>query len=195
MFFYQFKMHIDCHSHIWKKCILRIKTKPNFHHAFTSDGGHHWWDRWGVGGVRSELCRLWCGSGGVSTLAHSAAGPWRCWTSSSYQPGRNQRETYHWLNIPDPSPAHVVLTWCHEPTEMASLVQVSMMGCSRLSNSEMSCWVSASSFWVCCSMARAMAAVTCSWNQTTTSSSWTLGKTTAVKCICFESSCTRSHTF
>lgn len=50
---------------------------------------------------------------------------------------------------------------------MASLVQVSMMGCSRLSNSVMSNWVSSSSFWVCCSIARAMAAVTCSYIEKT----------------------------
>lgn len=48
-------------------------------------------------------------------------------------------------------------------TEMASLVHVSMMGCSRLSNSVISNWVSSNSFWVCCSIARAMAAVTCSY--------------------------------
>lgn len=48
-------------------------------------------------------------------------------------------------------------------TEMASLVHVSMIGCNRLSNSVMSNWVSTSSFWVCCSIARAMAAVTCSY--------------------------------
>lgn len=48
-------------------------------------------------------------------------------------------------------------------TEMASLVQVSMMGCSRLSNSVMSNWVSTNNFWVCCSIAKAMAAVTCSY--------------------------------
>lgn len=50
-----------------------------------------------------------------------------------------------------------------ELTEMASLVQVSMMGCSRLSNSVMSNCVSSRSFWVCCSIAKAMAAVTCSY--------------------------------
>lgn len=48
-------------------------------------------------------------------------------------------------------------------TEMASLVQVSMMGCSRLSSSVMSSCVSSSSFWVCCSIARAIAALTCSY--------------------------------
>lgn len=48
-------------------------------------------------------------------------------------------------------------------TEMASLVHVSMMGCSRLSNSFMSSWVSSRSFCICCSTAWAKAAVTCSW--------------------------------
>lgn len=48
-------------------------------------------------------------------------------------------------------------------TEMASLVQVSIMGWSKLSNSVMSNCVSSSSFWVCCSIAKVMAAVTCSY--------------------------------
>ncbi len=52
-------------------------------------------------------------------------------------------------------------------TNMASLVQVSMMGCSRLSNSVMSSCVSTSSFCICCSIAREMAAVNCSWNPKT----------------------------
>ena len=51
------------------------------------------------------------------------------------------------------------------PAEMASFVQVSMMGCSRLSNSLMSSCVSSSSFCICCSTACATAVVTCSWRR------------------------------
>lgn len=64
------------------------------------------------------------------------------------------RSTGSWEHLPLPPPAL---------TEMASLVHVSMMGCSRLSNSFMSNWVSSKSFCICCSTAWATAAVTCSW--------------------------------
>ena len=71
-----------------------------------------------------------------------------------------------WLQELPPSQEHQVLGARPHPgpalTEMASLVQVSMMGCNRLSNSFMSSWVSSRSFCICCSTAWATAAVTCS---------------------------------
>lgn len=66
------------------------------------------------------------------------------------------RSTRFWEHPAPPQPPPAL-------TEMASLVHVSMMGCSRLSNSFMSNWVSSRSFCICCSTAWATAAVTCSW--------------------------------
>lgn len=96
---------------------------------------------------------------------YSAGDSWHCWTSSFSQPKKKTgvgHKNFSFLrNSADKWSKNISIT--RSLTEMASLVQVSMMGCSRLSNSVMSNWVSTNNFWVCCSIAKAMAAVTCSY--------------------------------
>ena len=84
---------------------------------------------------------------GETGCPESSPGPDRLWAP----PPRQEHQTLECAPAPAPL------------TEMASLVQVSMMGCSRLSNSFMSSCVSSRSFCICCSSAWATAAVTCSW--------------------------------